>query len=576
MYSLIKVLFKDSVKKRGREPMGGFMRVRVLAFCLCCFLVMNSIPVYAAVDNDTLSLAQYHFVKLGFIVKDWDWFLDNADFQTYCLNLNNGTYFYKDDEGNYVFTDEASDVAKGIIDAYISDQQGGDIAVNDFGDYYMVPTYSYDELWEWVDSRTENNGDNWGVAQRNNLKQILNENDFALVSHYGSGGLSGSYLRVCSFDISYSEFLYTGAWKTGSTVVRYNFKPYDSNGVEVPVVVDGSEIYYMRSTNESISVENVSCSDIISKHLSGNFIDSGKTYFYAFTKAGQDLRVWKNMNALSKYLTDGMVQKYYTLSSYASFDVSQDNSFSIDQQTYNNIKGNFNTVNQQFSQVIDDINIQNNSTITYNQLQQIIDNSVTNIVNNYYYIIVDPEEPGTGETGPSDGEQEIINTISGQMQQEKEFRDEDRQDATSAGEAMNGLASDLETGIKSQWEILWFPIEFTQSVFSAFQGSGASTYNVKYGNITGYRYDNETATLQPVYDLTRTAKANMGGTVINFPEYTLPVLNVKIWDGASFDLATIKASFPELFNAIYVVISILEVYWFVGFLHDKFMEVFGT
>lgn len=552
------------------------VKCKVLVYLLCSVLLFGSMPVYAAIDNDTLSLAQFHFVKLGFIVKDWDWFLDNADFQTYCLNLNNGTYFYQDDQGNYVFTDEASDVAKGIIDDYISDQQGGDIAVNDFGDYYMVPTYSYDELWEWVDSRTENNGDNWGVAQRNNLKQILNENDFVLVSLYSSGGLSGSYLRVCSFDISYSEFLYKGVWTTGSTVVRYSFKPYDSNGVEVPVVVDGSEIYYMISTNESISVENVSCSEIISKHLSGNFIDNGKTYFYAFTKAGQDLRVWKNMNVLSKYLTDGMVQKYYTLSSYASFDVSQDNSFSIDQQTYNNIKGNFNTVNQQFSQVIDDINIQNNSSITYNQLQQIIDNSITNVVNNYYYIVVDPEEPET-ETGPSDGEQEIIDTISGQMQQEKEFREEDLEGASSAGDAMGTFASDLESGIYNQWKILWFPIEFTETILSAFQGSSGSTYSMRYDGITGYSYDSESGTLQPVYSKERSMPgipSVSSGTVLTFPEYTLPGLNVKLWDAYQYDLTILTVDYPLIFDALYVLCCVIESVWFVEFLHRKFMEVF--
>lgn len=550
------------------------VKCKVLVYLLCSVLLFGSMPVYAAIDNDTLSLAQFHFVKLGFIVKDWDWFLNNADFQTYCLNLNNGTYFYQDDKGNYVFTDEASDVAKGIIDDYISDQQGGDIAVNDFGDYYMVPTYSYDELWEWVDSRTDNNGNNWGVAQRNNLKQILNENDFALVSLDNASGLSGSYLRVCSFDISYSEFLYTGAWKTGSTVVRYNFKPYDSNGVEVPVVVDGSKIYYMRSTNESISVEDVSCSNIISKHLSGNFIDSGEFYFYAFTKAGQDLRVWKNMSALSKYLTDGMVQKYYTLSSYASFDVRQDNSFSIDQQTYNNIKGNFNTVNQQFSQVIDDINIQNNSSITYNQLQQIIDNSVTNIVNNYYYIIVDPEEPET-ETGP--GNQEVLDKLDEQSKQDKEFREEDLEGASSAGDAMGTFASDLKSGIYNQWKILWFPIEFTETILSAFQGSSGSTYSMRYEGITGYTYDSESGTLQPVYSKSRGMPgipSVSSGTVLTFPEYTLPGLNIKLWDAYQYDLTILTVDYPLIFDALYVLCCVIETVWFVEFLHRKFMEVF--
>ena len=48
-----------------------------------------------------------------------------------------------------------------------------------------------------------------------------------------------------------------------------------------------------------------------------------------------------------------------------------------------------------------------------------------------------------------------------------------------------------------------------------------------------------------------------------------------VWEPYTFDLAEVKEQFPLLFNGIYLVVSVLEAYWFIGFLHDKYEEVFG-
>lgn len=168
--------------------------------------------------------------------------------------------------------------------------------------------------------------------------------------------------------------------------------------------------------------------------------------------------------------------------------------------------------------------------------------------------------------------------IQDQIDQNQQFRDEDRQDATTAGSDVTGAATDLNN-IKSKWEILWYPIEFSNTVLGAFTGGSSNArYRSYYGNITGYTYDNDTGYLVPVYaPATRSGDypESPGGTVITFPSYTLPVLNVKLWDSFSYDISTLKTQFPVVFNGIYVVVTVLEVYWFVGFLRDKYEEVFG-
>lgn len=550
--------------------MGGLLRVRGLAFCLCFMLFFSSIPVYAdSVSEDTLSLAQYHFVQLGFIVKDWDWFTSNSDFLDYCMNLENGTYFYMDEDGLYHFTDEASEIAKSIIDTYIEEKSGGSLSNNDYGDYYILPTYSYDDVWSQINNETYSGY--YDVSDRNALLEMMNKYDALILDSYSFSGTTIVY----GYEFNDLYFIYQSKSSDGYGGNPVNVKCANDNADlissgDTNYNISGKEIYHYNSSVEPVEKVKALGSCVFS--VGGESPYALDTINRLITKNGERVQVWKNTNKLAAFLTGtGVKPSYYTTSSYANFDVDQDNSFSIDQDTYNNIKGNFNTVNQQFTQVIDDINIQNNSSITYNQLQQIIDNSVTNVVNNYYYITVNPEEPETEETEPSVGEQEIIDAMKGQTEQDQQFRDEDRQDATSAGEAMSGVASDLEN-VKNKWEILWYPIEFTNNLLAAFTGSGASTYAATFGNISGYTYNEESGLLEPVYSRTRSASS--GSAVLTFPAFTLPGLDVQVWDSYEYDLGTLKNQFPTLFDALYVILSMVEVVMFVEFLKNKYNEVF--
>lgn len=167
---------------------------------------------------------------------------------------------------------------------------------------------------------------------------------------------------------------------------------------------------------------------------------------------------------------------------------------------------------------------------------------------------------------------EALNEI---VDQNNRFREEDRDNATQAGQDSNTLITDMQS-LESKWKILWLPIDFTQQLISVFtQGTRSVSYSSRYGYISGYTYNENTGYLEPIRSDIMVIAEDTGGTNITFPSFTLPVLDVKLWDSYTFDLSLIKSSFPIVFDMLYVAISIIELYWFLGFLRNKFDEVFG-
>lgn len=163
------------------------------------------------------------------------------------------------------------------------------------------------------------------------------------------------------------------------------------------------------------------------------------------------------------------------------------------------------------------------------------------------------------------------------LDQNEQFRQEDTDRAESVGQIAQEFLDTNTEKVKSNFSILWEPIAFTQRVASVFTGGTKSlSYARRYDGVVGFVYNEKTGCLDPVIDIGPRARYGRasGGTSITFPAYTLPVLNLKLWDSYTFDVATIKTAFPALFNAIYVFSGILCLYWFLGFLSQKFEEVF--
>lgn len=165
-----------------------------------------------------------------------------------------------------------------------------------------------------------------------------------------------------------------------------------------------------------------------------------------------------------------------------------------------------------------------------------------------------------------------------QIDQNQQFRDEDKSSAESMEGELNGFVSNTQNTVKSKWEILWYPISFTNDLLTVFTGgTQTASYQRNYAFVEGFVYNEESGGLDPVINRNRfITPRDIGGTSITFPSYTLPVLNLKLWDSYTYDLSTLKDQFPTAFNLLYLAEGCVEVYLFVSFLRDKYEEVFGS
>lgn len=177
-------------------------------------------------------------------------------------------------------------------------------------------------------------------------------------------------------------------------------------------------------------------------------------------------------------------------------------------------------------------------------------------------------------------EQSILDELKKGNEQDKEFHDEEIEEAKKVGSQIEGFASNLESTVRSKWAILFYPIEFTTDLLSVFtDGTSSAVYRDSYSSVSGYRYDEDVGFIVPVLASSRADPDDVvdvpSGTVLHFPGYTLPVLDVELWEGFGYDLADLPDQFPFLFNSLYVIETILMFWWLVGFLRDKYEEVFG-
>lgn len=173
----------------------------------------------------------------------------------------------------------------------------------------------------------------------------------------------------------------------------------------------------------------------------------------------------------------------------------------------------------------------------------------------------------------------IVESIDKQTQELVDQREDDESKANAVGGVVDGFITQADE-LKSKWDILFYPITFTNTLLSVFTGGTESVmYSMYYAGVSGYVYDDSTGMLVPVYESLLlddgSVRPRASGTSITFPSFTLPGLDVKVWDSYTFDISQVKSWFPDLFNLIYVAVSILELYWFVGFLRSKYEEVFG-
>lgn len=179
------------------------------------------------------------------------------------------------------------------------------------------------------------------------------------------------------------------------------------------------------------------------------------------------------------------------------------------------------------------------------------------------------------QSAVTDSVDSVGSTISDQFKQEVDS-------ATKAGDDISGFVDNLQTKAKDHFDILFYPQTFATQILEVFsEGMGAQVISDAYDGIVGYRYDADLKTAVPVYANTRDASSSIpplpdSGTVVSFPSFTLktPSGDFKLWDKYDYDLAQLKEQVPVVFDALYIFIGVLELYWFVNFLISIFHEIF--
>lgn len=179
--------------------------------------------------------------------------------------------------------------------------------------------------------------------------------------------------------------------------------------------------------------------------------------------------------------------------------------------------------------------------------------------------------------GVIESAEKINSSILNLKKQQSDFREQDISSASGFETTGQKFVTDMQSTVKTKWAILFYPFEYSKQIIDVITNGTQSTYYKSYYNyVTGYHYDELTGGLLPILDFQQPRlDQRAGGTIITFPAFTLPVLDLKIWDSFSFDLSTVKQQFPAVFNMMYLVAGIIETDLFVKFMRTKFDEVFG-
>lgn len=179
--------------------------------------------------------------------------------------------------------------------------------------------------------------------------------------------------------------------------------------------------------------------------------------------------------------------------------------------------------------------------------------------------------------GVIESAEKINSSILDLKKQQSDFRQEDISSVSGFEATGQKFVTDMQSTVKTKWAILFYPFEYSKQIIDVITNGTQSTYYKSYYNyVVGYHYDELTGGLLPILDFQQPRlDQRAGATIITFPAFTLPVLDLKIWDSFSFDLSTIKQQFPAVFNMMYLVAGIIETDLFVKFMRSKFDEVFG-
>ena len=358
-----------------------YFKKRICCIILFC-MIFNPLYVHASQlpDNEHImpiwenaeDYIQYIACLFGAGFRlDIEWLMNNNDYIKWKNNLKDGNYYWIED-GLVHFSDECVDVVKDICDQYIIE----------CGDYSFVPTIT---LADCVDATVKMDS----VLYNRYVDEV---NSKGIVAFYT---VRKSYLSTSSIAYIYdfeSSFLC-------KNIVDDIFG-YDASGLKISSFPNFS-VRYNSSDKTFFSPEYSVCNGkyIFSFELGYITSTDGSYYLCIVSSDGRYLKVWNSVEALQRYLRGQAGNSaIYVTDNYTNYNVSEDNSITINRETLNNIVNN--DLSTDIGELVTNINqslnsyyIENGTSMSQTDIQQVIDQSVQNLINNYYVSVTPPDKP---------------------------------------------------------------------------------------------------------------------------------------------------------------------------------------
>lgn len=343
--------------------------------------------------------------------------------------------------------------------------------------------------------------------------------------------------------------------------------------------------------------------NLINSGVGGSYPFRGNAVFYPMTQYTIDGYFYSTLRpTLAKSLPHNStytigINNYFTLSSYVPLNLSGLKntisagllSVSSKLDETNRLIGIFQSAMQSDMQNIDARLLQliqavNNSSNSGGGTSAIV-NALKDLQNDIVDFRTDNVEGlGNLNTTLSDGVKnlqdklDLVNESTKDIVAElKRIQQEANERAESGSGQIQGMVQSLEQGTRERWEVIFFPVDFTRQIFSIFsQGTASEYFRTNYKNIVGYKYNDETYCLDPVYDYSKTDFPTTNGTKITFPEFVLDIPHYGryiIWESFTYDLRELVADFDIMFEAMHLFSGILLIYWTVDYILDFFQEV---
>lgn len=382
-----------------------FKRLLVLFFAFI-FLLSACPPVfvYAYTDPDTGDdyLSNYEQVRLmgmyllwksgAIIAGDAAAIQNNQSFIDWCNNVmaNEGEEYYYADMGEndfgyplrqLVITDKAMD------ELYMASVGDGNATglICDCSDFYYANTFTPSYFVDKISNMSGN------VYQ--SFMRYVNENSvFQFFSLPAAGGFSVYRLNS---NFSDSDLFFVPSYTDSDGSVRLYF--YNSDGD----LIDGDVFtrYIIAGSNGVLStsvVSGVSCYSYNSVYrVSNNNLFNRASGI--ITSDGRQVKIWKSAQALRLYLRGLSFTNTYVSDSFNDYNVVNDNSVRVNNQTLNNIFNNNqnfindtkNTVNN-ITTAINGYYIDNGTTMSQQEVNNLINVEINNIINKYEVSVPEP------------------------------------------------------------------------------------------------------------------------------------------------------------------------------------------